>query len=75
MSYKKIAVLGASGTLGRPIVNQLANAGFDLTLISRDSAKLKFAFPTITDAKFVEADLADPKSLEKAFEGAHNDSD
>jgi uncharacterized protein YbjT (DUF2867 family) len=68
-AYKKIAVLGASGTIGRPIVKQLAEAGFDLTLISRDTGKLKSAFPALKDAKFVEADPADPKALEKAFSG------
>jgi short-subunit dehydrogenase len=72
MSYKKVAVIGASGNIGKPVVNQLAAAGFDLTLISRDPAKLKSTFPTLSNTKFVEADLADVKALEKAFSGSHN---
>jgi uncharacterized protein YbjT (DUF2867 family) len=70
-SFKKIAVLGGSGTIGRPVVKQLAAAGFDLTLISRDANKLKSTFSTLSNAKFVEADPADPKALEKAFQGNH----
>lgn len=67
--FKKIAVLGASGLLGKPVVKQLANAGFDLTLISRDSSKLKTAFPGLNSAKFVQADPSDASALKKAFTG------
>ena len=68
-AFKKIAVLGASGLVGQPVVKQLANAGFDLTLISRDSAKLKSAFPNLSGAKFVQADVSDPSTLKEAFTG------
>jgi uncharacterized protein YbjT (DUF2867 family) len=67
-AFKKVAVLGATGLVGKPVVKQLANAGFDLTLISRDSSKLKSVFPGL-NAKFVQADPADPSALKEAFQG------
>jgi uncharacterized protein YbjT (DUF2867 family) len=67
-AYKKVAVLGATGLLGKPVVRQLSNAGFDLTLISRDSSKLKSLFSDI-NAKFVQADPADPSALKDALKG------
>jgi uncharacterized protein YbjT (DUF2867 family) len=68
-AFKKIAVLGASGLIGQPVVKQLANAGFDLTLVSRDSSKLKSAFPNLSGTKFVQADVSDPSTLKEAFNG------
>jgi uncharacterized protein YbjT (DUF2867 family) len=66
--FKKVAVVGASGLLGQPIVKQLAAAGFELTLISRETSKLKSVFPYIK-AKFAHADPSDPKSIREAFTG------
>jgi len=68
MAYKTVAVLGASGLLGKPVVKQLSDSGFDLVLISRDSSKLESAFPDLK-AKFVQADASDSKALEEAFSG------
>jgi uncharacterized protein YbjT (DUF2867 family) len=68
-AFQKIAVIGASGLIGKPVVKQLANAGFDLTLISRDVSKLKAAFPSLSNAKTVQADPSDPAALKKAFAG------
>ena len=67
-AYKKIAVLGATGLIGQPVVRQLGNAGFDLTLISRDSSKLKSLFSGL-NAKFVQADPTDASALKGAFKG------
>jgi uncharacterized protein YbjT (DUF2867 family) len=67
-AFKKVAVLGASGLLGQPVVKQLVAAGFDLTLVGRDSSKLKSVFPNVK-AKFVQADPADPKSIQEALTG------
>jgi len=67
--FHKVAVLGASGLLGKPVVKQLANSGFDLTLVSRDSSKLKAAFPGLSNAKFVQADPSDANALKQAFTG------
>jgi len=68
-AYKKVAIVGASGVLGTPLAKQLAQAGFELTLISRDSAKLKETFRSINGIKFEEAESTDAKALKKAFTG------
>jgi nucleoside-diphosphate-sugar epimerase len=68
-AFQKIAVIGATGLIGKPVVKQLANAGFDLTLISRDASKVKAAFPSLNNAKTVQADPSDPSALKKAFTG------
>ena len=68
MAYKTVAVLGASGLLGKPVVKQLGGAGFDLVLVSRDSSKLDSAFPGLK-AKLVQAEASDSKALQEAFKG------
>jgi len=67
--YQRIAIIGASGLLGKPIVNQLSKAGFALTLLSRDSSKLKETFSELQGVTFVEADVDDTEDLKKAFNG------
>ena len=42
---KKILVLGASGLLAQPVVKELSNSGFDVTIWSRNTEKLKGIFP------------------------------
>jgi short-subunit dehydrogenase len=69
MAYKNIAVIGASGVLGQPVVQQLAKAGFDLTLISRDSEKLKSLFNELDKVKYVQVESSDAEGLKKAFKG------
>jgi len=61
-----ILVIGASGMLGRPVTRELAKAGFNLTLLSRDVHKMRELFPGI---RTVEGDVLDPLSLVGAFEG------
>jgi uncharacterized protein YbjT (DUF2867 family) len=67
-AFRKVAVLGASGLLGKPVVAQLAAAGFDLTLVSRDTKTLQTAFPG-TNARFVQANADDAETLKRAFTG------
>jgi nucleoside-diphosphate-sugar epimerase len=69
--FTKVAVLGASGLLGKPVVKQLANAGFELTLIGRDASKVKSAFPGLSNAKFVQAESTDASALKEAFSGTN----
>ena len=42
---KKILVLGASGLLAKPVVKELTDAGFDVTVGGRSAEKLKGIFP------------------------------
>jgi uncharacterized protein YbjT (DUF2867 family) len=69
--FKKVAVVGASGLLGQSMVKQLAVAGLELTLISREPSKLKSVFPDIK-AKYAYADPSDPKSIQAAFTGLYH---
>ena len=67
--YKKVAVVGASGLLGKPVVKQLAKAGFELTLVSRDGTKLRDAFRDIGGVKFKEVEPNDEDGLVEALTG------
>jgi len=67
--YRNIAIIGASGLLGKPLVKQLAKAGFQLTLISRDSSKLKEIFGLLDGVKFKEVESTNAKALKEAFTG------
>jgi short-subunit dehydrogenase len=69
VTYKKVAVVGASGLLGKPMVKQLAKAGFELTLISRDLDKLKETFSVLSDIKFRKVEPDDAEGLKEAFKG------
>ena len=67
--YKKVAVVGASGLLGKPLVRQLAKAGFELTLLSRDSNKLRDTFHDVGGVKFKEVEPNDQDGLVEALTG------
>ena len=61
-----IVVTGASGNVGRPLVEALAAAGEKVTAVSRNP--LSHDLPE--GARHVRADLADPSTLGPALEGA-----
>ncbi|HEY0590761.1 MAG TPA: NAD(P)H-binding protein, partial [Thermoanaerobaculia bacterium] len=61
----KIAVVGASGMLGRPVARKLIENGFDVTLLSRRPE----ALGQPEGARVVRADLFDGDSLRDAFRG------
>lgn len=61
-----IAVTGASGNVGRPLVEALARAGEKVTAVSR--RPLPHELPE--GARHVRADLADPATLGPALDGA-----
>lgn len=59
-----IVVTGATGNIGRPLTQALAEAGREVTAVSRHRA-------TVPDGvRHVVADLADPKGLEPVLAGA-----
>ena len=60
---KSLLVSGASGFLGSMIVSQAVNAGLSL------SATDLTVSPKFTGVNFIPADILDPLSLSKAFEG------
>ncbi|WP_327698548.1 NAD(P)H-binding protein [Streptomyces sp. NBC_00459] len=61
-----IVVTGASGNVGRPLVEALATAGEKVTAVSRNP--LPYDLPE--GARHVPADLADPSTLGPALDGA-----
>lgn len=63
---KKIAVIGATGMLGKPVTQQLVDDGFEVTILARNTTKAKETFPTI---QVWEADVLDPISLLKSLDG------
>ncbi|WP_116199249.1 SDR family oxidoreductase [Amycolatopsis circi] len=59
-----IVVTGATGNIGQPLVRALADAGEQVTAVSRNAAEVP------DGVRHVVADLADPASLEPALTGA-----
>ncbi len=60
-----ILVTGATGTIGRVVVRQLVDLDQPVRALSRDPSKANFAGPV----EIVAGDLADPTTLESAFQG------
>ncbi len=63
---KKIAVIGATGLLGKPVTKALLAAGFQVTIITRDLEKAKFIFP---NTHVIYGDLEDKTSIIEALKG------
>lgn len=63
---KRIAVIGATGLLGKPVTQQLISAGFEVTIIARDIEKARSHFP---NAHIIYGDLEDKVSLFEALKG------
>ncbi|KOV75600.1 SDR family oxidoreductase [Nocardia sp. NRRL S-836] len=59
-----IVVTGATGNVGRPLVQALAEAGEQVTAVSRHAAQVP------SGVRHVVADLAEPASLDPALTGA-----
>ncbi len=64
---KKIAVVGATGMLGLPVVVALLELGFEVTALARDPGKARHMLPPT--ARIVAADVRQPGSLKSALEG------
>ena len=63
---RKIAIIGATGILGKPVTQQLVQAGFEVTIIARDVEKARNIFP---NAYVIYGDLEDKISLFEALKG------
>jgi nucleoside-diphosphate-sugar epimerase len=63
---QKVLFIGASGMLGKPVARELIRAGFELTLLGRDTEKLKKLFPNIPA---VQGDVFLPETLKTAMSG------
>jgi nucleoside-diphosphate-sugar epimerase len=63
----KIAITGASGFIGRHLLEDIAPYGYKLFIITRNPEKKISNIPP--GSKIIKADLTDYSSLQKAFEG------
>lgn len=64
---KKLAIVGATGMLGRPVTKELIAAGFDVTLLARDTEKTRQIFGS--DVRLIRGDLSDVASVQQLVEG------
>jgi uncharacterized protein YbjT (DUF2867 family) len=67
VAVKNIAVIGATGMLGVPVVIELLRAGFEVTALVRNPEKARRVLPE--HANIVNADLRDVKSLKSGLKG------
>ena len=64
----KLVVLGASGGVGRLVVEQAAAAGHDVVAVVRSSSTVPASFPA--SVRVVRANMSDAAALAEAFVGA-----
>jgi uncharacterized protein YbjT (DUF2867 family) len=67
VALKKIAVIGATGMLGVPVVAELVKAGFEVTALVRNPERARRVLPAQTT--LVQADAADAESLKRGLAG------
>lgn len=65
---RKITVFGATGMLGKPVVRELVNAGFEVTALVRSPEKARVGLPV--EVKFLQGDLQNKMDVERALETA-----
>lgn len=66
MPVQRIAIIGATGMLGRPVTRELIDAGFAITVVARSPEKARKLFPA---ASVVAGDVFDATSMERALAG------
>ena len=66
---KRILVLGGTGILGKPVVQQLQKDGFQVRVLTRDVEKVKGQFDGSVEV--VQGDVTDKSRLESALEGCY----
>lgn len=62
---KKVAVIGATGFVGKQVVNELSNRGYMVNAIARDSSKVEAK----DNVNAVSADVNNVEELAKVLEG------
>lgn len=70
--YKKIGIIGATGMLGKPVVNALLAAGFEVYSMVRDIIKAKIELPI--GVNLIVGDIGNPVDIEnflKQVEAVH----
>lgn len=69
MSDKDVALIGATGAIGREVYKELIKNGYNVTVVARDTDKAGKFFPE--SKVVVKYNLAEPASLSKAIEEAY----
>lgn len=64
---KKIAFIGATGIMGRPVAIELSRAGFDVTALIRDSTKAKKLLPD--SIRLIPGNLENTSDLDQLLSG------
>lgn len=64
---KKIAVIGGTGMIGRPVVQALHDADFEITALIRDEAKARQLLPA--DIRYCKGDLRNVHDVDRALKG------
>ena len=62
----KLVIFGATGTVGRQVVQQALEEGYTVTAFARNPAKLNLQHPQIS---FVQGDVMDSQAVESAISG------
>lgn len=63
MNTKTVLIVGATGYIGRAVVTEAVQQGYDVTVVTRSQSDDQF-----DGAKIIVADVANPASIAKAFE-------
>ncbi len=63
----RITVFGASGSVGRHVVEQALRNGHDVTALTRDHARISTRDPRL---EIVEGDVTDPEAVLPAVKGS-----
>lgn len=62
---KKVAVIGATGFVGKQVINELSNRGYEVNAIARDSSKVE----TKDNVNAINADVNNVEEFAKVLEG------
>ncbi|CAD7801142.1 hypothetical protein CHRY9390_00734 [Chryseobacterium aquaeductus] len=62
---KKVAVIGATGFVGKQVVNELSNRGYEVNAIARDSSKVDVK----NNVNAISADVNNVEEFAKVLEG------
>jgi uncharacterized protein YbjT (DUF2867 family) len=66
MEIKKVLVIGATGMIGKPVTHELIKAGFDVSLLARDTSAAQKEFGI---KKIFNGDIRNVETLHKAMKG------
>ena len=65
MTFQSVAIVGATGTLGRPISQAIVNKGFKVKILTRNTKDAKSKIDVKAD--FIEVDYKNKESLVNAL--------